>query len=73
MSPNIELIRGLVREKGWSKSHLAMRMNVSRTEAGRLLDGKRVGGKKCIGGLMRAFPEVPLDRLFFMKDMEPKG
>jgi hypothetical protein len=26
MTPNIDLIRALVREKGWSKSHLAMRM-----------------------------------------------
>lgn len=66
MKPNMELIHQLVRQKGWSGSQLAKRMGVSRTEANRLLSGKRIGGKKCIGGLIRAFPDVPIDQLFFL-------
>lgn len=66
MKPNIELVKKLIKEKGWSISNLAIRMGVSRMEAGRLLSGKRVGGKKCIGGLIKAFPNVDLNELFFL-------
>ena len=67
MKPNMELIKKLVHDKGWSGSQLALRMGVSRMEANRLLNGKRVGGKKCIGGLIKAFPNVPIETLFFLK------
>lgn len=52
-------------KRHWSGSQLAMKMGVSRMEVSRLLRGKRVGGKKCIGGLIRAFPNTSLDDLFF--------
>jgi len=67
MKPNMEKVRALIAQKGWSGSQLALHMGVSRTEANRLLTGKRVGGKKCIGGLIKAFPSVPIDQLFFLK------
>ena len=67
MRPNMDLVHELVHKKGWSASQLALHMGVSRMEASRLLNGKRVGGKKCIGGLIKAFPGVPLDQLFFLK------
>jgi len=66
MKPNMELVHKLVKEKGWSASNLALRMGISRMEASRLLNGKRVGGKKCIGGLIKAFPTIPLNELFFL-------
>lgn len=66
MRPNMELIHKMVKEKGWSGSQLAMKMGVSRMEANRLLNGKRIGGKKCIAGLIKAFPNVPIDKLFFL-------
>jgi integrase/recombinase XerD len=50
MVPNREYLLELVREKDWSGSELARRMGVSRTEANRLLNGQRVGGKKTIAG-----------------------
>lgn len=43
----------------------AMKMGVSRMEVSRLLRGRRVGGKKCIGGLIKAFPDAELKDLFF--------
>ena len=67
MRPNMELVHKLVKEKNWTASHLARRMGISKMEASRLLHGTRVGGKKCIGGLIKAFPDIPLDKLFFLK------
>lgn len=42
-----------------------MKMGISRIEVSRLLRGKCVGGKKCIGGLIKAFPDAELKDLFF--------
>lgn len=64
MIPNRNYLLKLVKNKGWSGSELGRRMGVSRTEANRLLNGERVGGKKTIGGLIKAFPDEPLERLF---------
>lgn len=35
-------------------------------EVSRLLNGKRTGGKKCIGGLIKAFPQADISELFFL-------
>lgn len=66
MKPNIDFIKAEMDKHHWSGSQLAMKMGVSRMEVSRLLRGKRVGGKKCIGGLIRAFPNASLDDLFFL-------
>ena len=55
----------------WTGNQLAMKMGVSRMEVSRILRGKRIGGKKCIGGLIKAFPDVELKDLFFLNQMEP--
>lgn len=65
MKPNIEYIKKEMERHKWSGSQLAMKMGVSRMEVSRLLRGKRVGGKKCIGGLIKAFPDADLNELFF--------
>ena len=66
MKPNIEYIKNeMVRHK-WTGSQLAVKIGVSRMEVSRLLRGKRVGGKKCIGGLIKAFPDADLNELFFL-------
>lgn len=66
MRPNIERIKQELDRRNWSGSQLAMKMGVSRMEVSRLLRGQRVGGKKCIGGLIKAFPQIPIDELFFL-------
>lgn len=66
MRPNIERIKLELDQRNWSGSQLAMKMGVSRMEVSRLLRGQRVGGKKCIGGLIKAFPQIPIDELFFL-------
>lgn len=67
MKPNIELIKAELEKRNWSGSKLAMKMGVSRMEVSRLLRGERIGGKKCIGGLIKAFPEIPIEQLFFFR------
>ena len=62
MRPNIEFIKSEMERHKWSGSQLAMKMGVSRMEVSRLLRG----GKKCIAGLMKAFPDVPFETLFFL-------
>ena len=71
MVPNREHVLELVRDLNWSGGELARRMGVSRTEANRLLNGTRVGGKKVIGGLIKAFPNEPLEQLFIFPQVEP--
>jgi transcriptional regulator with XRE-family HTH domain len=66
MKPNIEYIRQIMKEHNWSNTQLAMKIGISRMEVSRLMRGVRVGGKKTIGGLIRAFPDEPLDKLFFL-------
>lgn len=65
MKPNIEYIKQEMERHKWTGSQLAMKMGVSRMEVSRLLRGKRVGGKKCIGGLIKALPDADLKDLFF--------
>jgi transcriptional regulator with XRE-family HTH domain len=66
LRPNIEYLKTLKEEREWSNTQLAMKIGISRMEVSRLMRGIRVGGKKTIGGLMKAFPDVPLDELFFL-------
>ena len=66
MKPNIEYIKQEMERHKWTGSQLAMKMGVSRMEVSRLLRGKRVGGKKCIGGLIKALPDADLKDLFFL-------
>lgn len=66
MTPNRNYILELVRENDWTGSEFARKMEISRAEANRFLNNKRIGGKKLIGGLIKAFPEEPLNRLFIL-------
>ena len=71
MKPNVERIKELMAVRRWSASELARQMGVSRSETTRLLNGKRNGGNKVISGLIKAFPEEPLETLFFLPTLYP--
>lgn len=71
MKPNVDRIKELMSARQWSASELARQMGVSRSETTRLLNGKRMGGNKVISGLIKAFPEEPLESLFFLPDVYP--
>ena len=66
MRPNIEYIQEAMQKNNWTGSQLARKMGVSRMEVSRLFNGKRTGGKKCIGGLIKAFPQADISELFFL-------
>ena len=71
MKPRIKRVKELMEERHWSASELARRMGVSRSESTRLLNGKRTGENKVITGLMRAFPDEPMESLFFLPSVYP--
>lgn len=71
MKPKLDRIRELMAVRQWSASELARHMGVSRSETTRLLNGKRNGGNKVISGLIKAFPDEPLETLFFLPTMYP--
>ena len=65
MKPRVKRVKELMEERQWSASELARRMGVSRSESTRFLNGNRTGGNKVISGLIRAFPDEPMESLFF--------
>lgn len=71
MKPNVDRIKELMAVRRWSASELARQMGVSRSEATRLLNGKRNGGNKVISGLIKAFPDESLESLFFLPTVYP--
>jgi transcriptional regulator with XRE-family HTH domain len=66
MRPNIDYIKQLQNEKGWSNAQLAIKMGVSKAHVGRIFSGKRDAGNKVISGIVKAFPNEPLDKLFIL-------
>ncbi|MDD4592334.1 MAG: hypothetical protein PHG06_18185 [Parabacteroides sp.] len=71
MTPNRTYITKLVNERGWSDSELARQMGISRAEANRFMKGQRSGGKKLMGGLLRAFPNESIETLFILPTPSP--
>lgn len=71
MKPNVERIKALMAVRRWTASELARQMGVSRSETTRLLNSKRNGGNKVISGLIKAFPDEPLESLFFLPTVYP--
>jgi transcriptional regulator with XRE-family HTH domain len=66
MKPNIKYIQSLVFKKGWSQSEFAKQLGMSRAEVNRLFNGRRKGGTKLAGNLIRVFSDEPLEMLFFL-------
>lgn len=57
MRVNLDRIKVLADEKGWSQAELARKMHLSRAYISRLFSGECIGGKELLGGIMMAFPE----------------
>lgn len=66
MKINVPFVKKLMEERNLSGSELARMMGISRMEVSRILNGTRTGGKKSIGGLMKAFPDIPVTELFII-------
>lgn len=66
MKLNVEYIKELMEKNGWSNNKLAIKAGVSRATIGRVLSGKRGTGKNVIAGIIKAFPNEPVNKLFFL-------
>jgi transcriptional regulator with XRE-family HTH domain len=63
---NVDYIEELIRKKGWSERKLAMKAGVSSATISRIITGKRGTGTRSLIGIMKAFPEEPIERLFIL-------
>lgn len=68
-----EYIQELVRQHGWSQTEFAKRLCMSRGEVSRFFNGKRGGGTKLAGNIIRVFSTEPLENLFFLDRVLPEG
>ncbi|MDJ0304750.1 helix-turn-helix transcriptional regulator [Dehalobacter sp.] len=73
MVPNMKYIQDLVFKQGWSQTEFANELGMSRAEVNRLFNGRRKGGTKLAGNLIRVFPNEPIDKLFFLHQVLPVG
>lgn len=69
MIPNRQYIQKLVFERGWSQTEFAYELGMSRAEVNRFLNGRRLGGAKLSGNIIRVFKDQPIDKLFFLDDV----
>lgn len=70
MRVNLNRIKELADEKGWSQAELARKMHLSRAYISRLFSGERIGGKELLGGIMTAFPENDLKEFILGEDVD---
>lgn len=63
---NVEYLQDILKKKGWSERNLAIRSGLSSATISRLITGKRGAGVRTIAGIRKAFPEEPIERLFFL-------
>lgn len=66
---NTQYIRELLDDHNWSIGKLAIKSGISKAQISRILSNKRGAGEKTIQGLLKAFPEVDMKRLFFTDDV----
>ncbi len=52
--------------KGWSMKDLARRSGIPESTLYKIKQGERFVGTKTVEGIMRAFPDLPYERLFFV-------
>jgi transcriptional regulator with XRE-family HTH domain len=64
MHINKEYILVLMQKHELSQAELARRMNVSRATVSRVLNESRGAGREVIAGIIKAFPDEPIEKLF---------
>lgn len=66
---NTEYVLELMEEKNWTLGQLSIKSGVSKAQLSRLLRDKRGAGTRTMEGIMRAFPEANVKRLFFTESV----
>ena len=64
---NTEYVQELMLEKGYTLGQLAVKSGISKAQLSRLMRDKRGAGTKTLEGLMRAFPDADIGKLFFYR------
>ncbi|EGN31794.1 hypothetical protein HMPREF0988_00569 [Lachnospiraceae bacterium 1_4_56FAA] len=63
---NTEYVQELMNEKGWTLGMLSMKSGISKAQLSRLMSEKRGAGQKTMAGLIRAFPDADIGKLFLL-------
>lgn len=63
---NLMYLKGLMAKKEMSERQLALKSGLSSATISRLLTGKRGAGSRTIACIRGAFPDEPIDKLFFL-------
>ncbi|MHB9925954.1 helix-turn-helix transcriptional regulator [Clostridium botulinum] len=66
MRPNKEYILELVNKNNWSQNKFAKKAGVSNATISRWINGKRGAGSELIAGIIKAFPNESINKLFFL-------
>ncbi|EJO5348252.1 helix-turn-helix transcriptional regulator [Clostridium botulinum] len=66
MKPNKKYILYLMNKNNWSQNKLAQKAGGSNSTISRWINGKRGAGLELIGGIIKAFPNESIDKLFFL-------
>lgn len=67
MRPNKEYILELINKNNWSQNNFAKKAGVSNATISRWINGKRGAGSELIAGIIRAFPNESINKLFFYR------
>lgn len=70
---NVDYVRQLLREKDWSERELARKSGLSSATISRIMSGKRGAGTRSLVGIRKAFPNEPMDKLFFLGNKLPNS
>lgn len=70
---NIEALKALAKEKGWSTPELARRLGIDYSYLFRIIKGKKKGGSKLFTGIYKLCTEEGLDfeKLIFLSEPLP--
>jgi len=60
-----DLLLKAAEERNWSKSKLAIELNLSRMHLNRLLNGENAGNK-AVFNILKKFPEFEFEDIFFL-------
>ena len=69
---DVAYIKGLMDEHKMTLGQLEIKSGISKSHLSRILSGKRGVGMKTIKGIMKAFPEAKIDKIFLDKVL-PNG
>lgn len=65
---NVNSVKELTDKKGWSERELARYSGLSNATISRVFAGKMGAGTRSIIGIRKAFPNEPIEKLFFYHD-----